>query len=175
MKTSKQWWEEVKKDEVKVTDWLQKQYVGEVTAAHRIVRLADAYKSTTKHWMVLAAIARDENIHASWVGELLTARGIELPATDKAEGRYWDKTLPGIDSLETGCAVGAHAEAMRLERIRVIAEDESAPEDIRAVFQKILPDEERHERMFRALTTDEAMERTRDNHELGLTALGLEH
>lgn len=175
MKTSKQWWDEVKQDDSKLAEWLIKQYVGEMTAANRIIRLADAYTASTKQAMLLAKVATDELNHALWVLELLNTRNIPVPRIEDAENRYWKSTLPGIEDLETGAAVGAHAEAMRLARIRVIAEDESAPADIRAVFQKILPDEEFHEKAFLSLTTDDALAKTRGNHELGLTALGLEH
>jgi len=103
----------------------------------------------------------------------LRARG-EEPAViaDKAE-RYWRATLPGIESWDTGCAVAAHAEAMRLERIRVIAADPDAPADVREVFARILPQEEFHERAFRTFSTDAALTATLHQHLAGAQALGL--
>jgi rubrerythrin len=62
---------------------------------------------------------------------------------------------------------------MRLERIRAIASDCDAPEDIRAVFQRILPQEEFHARAFRKMTSEDVYQNTTDAHELGRIALGL--
>lgn len=62
---------------------------------------------------------------------------------------------------------------MRLERIRAIASDETAPADIREVFAKILPQEEFHARAFKKMTTDDMYAATADSHELGRVALGL--
>ena len=62
---------------------------------------------------------------------------------------------------------------MRLERIEVIASDPEAPEDVRAVFWRILPQERFHEHAFRSLAGAPALEATRAAHELGRTTLGL--
>lgn len=170
---SKQWWDSVKNDSVKFNDWLVKQYRGEVTAATRIRVLKDNYPSSEKNKRVLEVIASQEEQHAGWVLELLVARGIN-PSLENAEKRYWAKTLQGIKDFATGTAVGAHAEGMRLERIKVICEDEEAPADVRVVFQKILKDELFHERAFTQMSTPEALESTRGNHLLGKESLGLE-
>jgi hypothetical protein len=121
----------------------------------------------------LTTIAKQERLHASWVGALLAARG--LPVTlDAKPDRYWRHVVPEVTDLETGAAIGAHAEQMRLERIAAIANDEAAPADIRAVFARILPQEQFHARAFASLTTDEALAGTEQAHELGRVALGLE-
>ena len=95
---------------------------------------------------------------------------------DKAD-RYWTRVVPGIDSLATGAAVGAHAEAMRLERIEAIASDMAAESselaDVVRVFRRILPDEKFHERVFRTLAGRDALARTRGSHALAREALGL--
>lgn len=173
MKTSQQWWDEVKASPELFNDWLVKQYRGEVTASKRIIRLADNYESQFHH--VLAKIAEQEMQHAEWIEELLNARNIEVDPQEvlKAENRYWAHTLPGIDSFETGAAVAAHAEAMRLERIKVIADDPDSPKDVRDTFRKILKDELFHERAFKFMAGDVAMTKTQGNHDLGLQALGL--
>jgi len=113
-----------------------------------------------------------EKNHAAWVLDLLVARNIRPTLLDKKE-RYWEKTLVGIDSFIKASAVAAHAEEMRLERIRAIANDETAPADIRAVFARILPQEEFHARAFKKMTTTAVYDATQDAHELGRTALGL--
>lgn len=176
MKTPQEWWAEVKANPELLMDWLRKQYHGERTAAVRIrdflVRFAT--DKTPVRWVsVVRTIARQEEDHAAWVGELLRSRGEEPAVIEGKEERYWEATLPGIDSWASGCAVAAEAEKMRLERIKVIVDDETAPWDIREVFLKILPQEEFHERAFREYTTPEALEAHKDNHEAGLAALGL--
>ena len=121
---------------------------------------------------MLTRIAREEETHAEWVATLLRARGI-TPVILPKEERYWQQTLTGIESFESGAAVAAHAEAMRLDRIRVIVNDPRTPEDIRDVFAKILPQEIGHERMFAALAGEAALAQTQGAHELGMRALGL--
>lgn len=177
MKTSVQWWNEVKADPEKMKEWLLKQWRGEVTASSRILLLASQFNAEPKARKILETIAEQEVTHAGWIGDILIARGIAVDIfdIDNAEKRYWAKTLPGIDSLETGAAVAAHAEGMRLERIRAIVADEDAPTDIREVFTKILKDEEWHERAFTNLSNEAAMKATEGNHKLGLEVLGLVH
>lgn len=174
-KTSAQWWAETKADPAKLNDWLVKQFRGEVTAASRIQGLVDKFNPEEKVADLLHRIAGDEILHASWVLDLLAARGIEPQGIDEAEERYWAATLPGITTLDEGMAVGAHAEAMRLERIKVIAADEDAPYDIRTTFAAILKDEVFHERAFRTQATPEALAATKAAHNDGMNALGLVH
>ena len=172
MQTAASWWESVKSDENKINEWLIKQYRGEVTAAERIVKFSEQYAKTDYQANILHVIAGQEKQHAEWIYGLLESRGIE-PVVENAEKRYWAKTLPSIESFETGAAVAAHAEGMRLARIRVIASDEDAPSDIRRVFENILKDEEWHEKAFTKLSSSEALEATKENHEAGVVALGL--
>ena len=176
MRTSAEWWQAVKTDPVLLLDWLRKQYHGEATAAVRMREFLAKFGEQARdpRWVAtVEEIARQEEVHAGWVGELLRARG-EEPAVipDKTE-RYWQATLPGIESWESGCAVAAHAEAMRLDRIRVIAVDPDAPADVRDVFARILPQEEFHERAFRAFASDEALTAALGAHAAGAEALGL--
>jgi rubrerythrin len=175
MKTSEAWWQETKASEHLINDWLFKQWRGEVTAASRIVRFAEQFATDGHAVKVLDAIAEQERTHASWIEGLLVARGLLVDAkvVEHAEKRYWQETLPGITDFETGAAVAAHAEGMRLARIRVIAGDETAPSDIRTVFERILKDEEWHERAFSELSSSAALEATKASHEAGMVALGL--
>ena len=175
MTNSKEWWNQVKNDPVRLLDWLKKQYHGEVTAAERIRAFMDSYghQATNHELEILTEIVKQEEKHAEWIGELLTSRGEAAELIENKESRYWDKTLPGITRWSTGCAVGAHAESMRLERIRVICKDSETPADIRKVFVKILPQEEFHARSFRMFSTAAALDKTIENHISGKNALGL--
>jgi len=173
MTDSKTWWMTTREDRARLHAWLYDQFRGEVTAAGRIETLRDRFtEPSSRAYRVLTVIAAQERAHASWVGELLAARGLPVAVQSKPD-RYWQRVLPGIADLATGAAVGAHAERMRLERIEVIASDPAAPDDIRAVFARILPQERFHARAFAALASPEALARTAHAHELGRVALGL--
>jgi rubrerythrin len=172
MKTSAEWWASTKSDPEALMKWLRNQYHGEVTAATRIRELILVYEADPKWRATVEEIASQEEQHAEWVGELLKIRGEDAKVLEKKE-RYWDQTLKQITDWDTGCAVAAHAEAMRLDRIRAICNDKDAPQDIKEVFGKILVQEEFHEKAFRAFTTDDAMRRTLDGHLAGMNELGL--
>ncbi len=171
--TSEQWWDVTRHDDGQLVDWLQKQYHGEVTAADRIRAFAEAYAEPGSHAArLLDIIAGQETDHANWVGDLLVIRGIEPVVLDKEE-RYWEETLPKIGDFATGAAVAAHAEHMRLERIRVIADHPETDTDIQRVFDRILPQEVFHERAFASLAGDEAMAATLAAHNQGRQTIGL--
>lgn len=173
-KTSQEWWDGIKQNPAAIIDWLTNQYHGEKTAATRLIQFTRTYGSTmtTDQMFKIGVITGQEMKHAEWIGELLKARGVEPKLLVKSE-RYWDQTLGGIDSFETGCAVAAHAETMRLERIRAIVADDFTHEDIQAVFAKILTEEEFHAATFRSFTTEAALSKTNQAHIQGLNALGL--
>ncbi|MDP3279232.1 MAG: ferritin-like domain-containing protein [Deltaproteobacteria bacterium] len=170
---SQRWWQATRNDSARFDRWLLAQYRGEHTAAGRIEGLRDHYAPEgSRAYRLLSVIAKQERKHARWVGELLTSRGHALSTQGPAE-RYWDAPIQAISDLETACAVGAHAERMRLARIETIAEDPEAPSDVRSVFARILRDERFHERAFTSLSSTEKLAATRGAHELGRTALGL--
>lgn len=173
MKTTKQWLTEVKADPAKLTQWLERQYVGERLAADRIQELATA-KKDTRYGKVLERIAADEQKHAVWVADLLHARGIELPTPSIKGTRYWEPILDNLHSFAEIAGAGHHAETMRLLRIQELAADAEIDADIRQVFAQILPDEEFHAKAFAAMSTEDAIEATRELHKLGLDMLGLE-
>jgi rubrerythrin len=171
-RTSLQWWEHVLANPEELIVWLQKQYHGEVTAAQRIRTFATLHCTDAWNARTLELIAHQEETHAEWVASLLTARGITPAVLEKVE-RYWNETLPGIVDFHSGAAVASHAEHMRLDRIRVIGEHADTPDDIRAVFLRILPQEEFHERAFAEMAGVEALADALGKHEQGLEALGL--
>lgn len=172
MKTVQTWINEVLSSHTKLEHWLGRQYVGEVLAANRIATLAEKVQGNWKP--VLHRIAEDEANHARWVLELLTARGLPIPAVSYDGTRYWEPILKDGMDVQTLLAAGAHAEEMRLHRIRAIAENPAFDQDIREVFQRILPDEEFHAKAFAAAAGPEAVASAAHQHHLGLEALGLE-
>lgn len=180
-KTTQQWWEEVSTNEERFNDWLKNQYHGERTAADRIQDLISIVPQGTdsenNKWSwrhkILRGILVDEVRHSFWIGELLTARGITPEILVKDE-RYWKETLSTWEgkSFEQLCAIGHLAEAMRLDRIKLLAAD-SRFQDVAEVFTKILPDEEFHTALFGILSTPAAIEEARVNHVAGMNAMGL--
>lgn len=176
MKTSKEWWSEVKSSPRKLNAWLRDQYHGEITAARRLRRIARLHpEAMGKVGGALLYIAEQEKEHAEWVKGLLQNRGIKATTLSKTP-RYWKNTLPRYYMslpLDQLLAIGAHAEKMRLDRIRTIASDIDAPDDVRRVFRNILPQEQFHERYFRKNASKEALKQTKPNHIKGLNALGL--
>lgn len=173
MKTTKQWLDEVKAEPAKLRQWLERQYIGEYLAAERIAELAHE-KRSTRYGKLLESIALDELTHSKWVAELLTSRGIELPEATMEGTRYWEPILDNLHTFEEIAGAGHHAETMRLHRITALANDEEIAQDIRDVFAKILPDEQFHAKAFAAMSTEDAIEATRELHNLGLEMLGLE-
>jgi rubrerythrin len=178
MKTSVEWWNEVKASPEKTIKWLKSQYYGEMTAADRINQYVVNYipDSEIKVKNTINLIIEQERKHASWVLELLRNRGIQIDESVHGTDRYWDEVLPNIDeykTLEYASAVASHAEQMRLERIKVIADDNEAPKDIRDVFSKILNEEIFHTKAFASIAGDNALSESAKNHAKGVEALGL--
>ena len=173
MKTTAQWLDQVLADRSQLTHWLQRQYIGEVTAANRIRDLAHAAPEY-KYKQILLKIASDELSHAMWVLDLLEARNIPTPNIASEADRYWKPVLAEADSFDKTAAAGFHAEGMRLVRIRALAADERVDQDIRDVFTRILPDEEYHEKAFGAIASEHAKTHMANKHQEGLERLGLE-
>jgi hypothetical protein len=70
-------------------------------------------------------------------------------------------------------AVAAHAEEMRLERIKVIMDDTEADSDIVNTFKNIYKDELFHAKGFKLIAGDDYYNKATEGHAKGLEALGL--
>lgn len=173
LRTSQEWWDETKASPEKLVHWLKNQYHGEAVASERI-RQYILPKFDGKYGFMVERIADDEERHAEWVSELLKTRGI-TPEILQKEERYW-KTVMTEDFSQDGnyaAAVAAHAEEMRLERIKVIMDDTTADSDIVQTFTRIYKDELFHAKGFRLIAGDEYYNKASENHAKGLEALGL--
>lgn len=172
MRTSLEWWNEVRDNPSKLEAWLLRQYVGEIAAVHLLSEVLLKYggQATDEEWFNVHRVMVQEATHARWVKKLLDDRGIALPKESEATRRYWSEVLPHVTNFREACAAGFHAERMRLERIRVIANDPTAPTDIRETFARILPHEEWHETVFDQMRSGQELTRY---HEKGLQALNL--
>lgn len=171
-RTSAQWWADTKADPAHLDHWLRRQYVGEMAAVNLLSELLIKFgaDATPEEWDTVHKIMMQEALHAKWVKQLLDARGLALEKNSATDRRYWAEVLPHVTSFPEAMAAGFHAENMRLARIREIAADPTAPADIRAVFARILPHEEWHEKAF------DKMRQGRENtryHQAGLAALNL--
>ena len=127
-----------------------------------------------KYQFMVERIADDEDRHARWVAKLLESRGITAEVLQKEE-RYWKEVMTE-DFTEDGnyaAAVAAHAEEMRLERIKVIMDDEQADADISETFKNIYKDELFHTKGFKLIAGDEYYNKAAGVHAKGLEALGL--
>lgn len=176
MKTSLEWWESIKNDSTKIDNWLKKQYHGEAMAAVKIQHYMDLLDDTTKeHHVVISKIIAEEVKHTNWIKSLLKRRGITAELLEKEE-RYWDKTEPVVLEERTFsyfCAVCYHAETMRLERIRTIANDKTASRTITDIFSLILGDELGHSLMFQFYASEEDLAKAKVYHQEGCKAIGL--
>lgn len=172
MLTSKQWWETTKADPEKLEHWLKRQYVGEMAAVNLLSELLIRFGSeaTDEEWTTVHKVMCQEAQHGRWIKKVMDARGIRPESNATTDRRYWAEVLPNVTSFAEAMAAGFHAESMRLQRIRAIAEDEGAPEDVRRVFLNILPDEEWHEKVFDEMRKGRELTRY---HERGLEALNL--
>jgi len=175
-KTPQQWWDAVKQSPERIVNWLKNQYHGEAKAAERIYDIIlKHFSEGSTEWDLATRIAKDEEKHAVWIGQLLESRGITPQLLDKEE-RYWDAVLDDENvegNGEYAAAIAAHAEEMRLARIKIIMDDEDAPGDIRATFIQIYHDEVFHAKAFKKISGDEYYNQTTENHARGLEALGL--
>lgn len=173
--TSEQWWSEVKADSQKLEKWLQRQYVGEFAAVHLLAEILLKYGSqmTECERSNVAKVAHQELLHGTWISELLNSRGVSPEDNASATRRYWNEVLPSVTDFKTSMQAAHQAENMRLARIRTIANDEEAPEDIRNVFKAILPHEEWHEIIFSEMMGDSYSDSLEAAHNQGLFALSL--
>lgn len=176
MQTSVQWWNKTKNNPAKLNAWLLNQATCELNAEKKLTKLIsmcdDIGGLGVKERKIVNKIAGDEGNHATWLGELCLNRGIE-PKVVKTSNRYWKKAYK-FKNLDEAFAVAAHAEIMRLERIKAICKDPKAPKDVQYVFKRILKDETFHAKAFTHLTSKESFVKMEKQHKAGAKALGLE-
>lgn len=174
LETTKEWWNRVSNSETEMVKWLKAQYHGEATAEQRIRQSIEKYNLTGLEANLITSIADDEAKHTKWVKTLLITRGI-TPETLQKEERYWNEVLPSTlenPSFQYFCAVGHLTETMRLDRISLLAADKRFT-DIADVMANIYPDEALHVRIFKELSTPDAIEEAKKYHHLGMNAIGL--
>ncbi len=175
-RTPQEWWDYTKQTPERVDAWLKNQYHGEATAATRIRELiaSQLVKDSTPYNLAMR-IANDEDKHAEWIGSILQTRGITPEILEK-DSRYWDAVLDDEKvegNGEYAAAIAAHAEEMRLERIKIIMADEDVDLLIKDTFAAIYKDEVFHAKAFKEISGEAYYNSTSENHAKGLEALGL--
>jgi len=168
MKTSKQWWSEIKNNPLKFNKWLSQQWLAENVA---FIKIKELSFNDPDNAAILTKIATDELKHSVLLQGLCENRGVEIAwgSTDRYYGSIKLEEL----SKDELYAIGHYAEGMRLSRIQAIVEDRDTPRDISFVFSIILKDEVMHEKAFKVLASKDALQRMKNKHELGVQALGL--
>lgn len=87
-------------------------------------------------------IVRAEQAHIDLLLPLFEAYGIEIPANTAAE----TAVLP--DSVEAAIALGVEAEKANIAMYETFLADETLPEDVRLVFEKLLNASQKHLNAF---------------------------
>lgn len=175
-RTSDQWWEEVKSNPAMLKEWLVRQYVGEMAAVNLLsdVLIKFGGEMIEDEWNNVYKVMLQEAKHARWVKELLAKRNISIPIGLDATRRYWEEVIPNVSELDDAAHAAHNAEHMRLHRIRTIAKEKDVSfSDIQNVFERILPDEEWHEKVFSELCRTDKNLKMDVAHNKGLKALAL--
>lgn len=168
------WWEHLLKDEAKLNTWLVRLYNNEKDAEHRFIDFAKRFcDGDMEAWHLFHFIAEQERRHAQIVLSVLNERGVEVYETSSGTGRYWSKVLPCAVDKDTAAGVGALAEQLSLERMRVIIEHPYTPKQLVDMFRQIEPDESLHARALANLAGKHGIKEVIDCHSEGLIALGL--
>lgn len=180
LETSKQWWDRIKNDKGLFFNWITKQVAGEFAAVKRISEIVEEHTDPdTVARFLLTKIVSDENKHGEWMLKIAASYGVDTSIIIEESKRYWDKVEPlakELNDFQYSCAVAAHAEEMRLERIKAIAEDDVFGQSnplIQKIFKDILVDETFHASAFALLAGETALVEALDNHLEGMEALGL--
>jgi len=170
------WWLAVLKDEARLNAWLVRLYNNEKDAYERFLDFARRFckgRQNKEAWYLFHFIAEQERRHAHMVLDLLISRGIVQRNNSGNSERYWSKVLPCVQCLQTAAGVGALAEGLSLERMRVIISCKETPGTIRKMFLEIEPDESVHARTLADLAKKHGIRKVIDCHSEGLIALGL--
>lgn len=174
LQATKNWWHKCLNDPEKLEHWLVALYNNEKDAEVRFASFGINYcyndKEAHKTFMI---IAEQERKHAIMVEEILKNRNIKLYNKSSNDGRYWRNTLPCICDMQTAAAIGAYAEGLSLQRMRVIIKDPNTPIDLKKLFEVVEPEESYHAKVLEQIATKYGMKKVKDCHDKGLEELGL--
>ncbi|MEY2786521.1 MAG: hypothetical protein RL277_2733 [Planctomycetota bacterium] len=174
MRTTAQWWDETRSSETRLIDWLQRQFHGEAYAVSLMHHFLALYEDDMEQWVKpnFHFIAKQEALHAKWVGQLLFKRGVQPRMLDKRE-RYWGEVRHHIHSFDTYCAAIHLVENMALAKDVAISAHPATPADVHEVFRRLKVDETFHAGFYGLLAKPEALEEMSVHHRRGMEAIGL--
>ena len=169
---TRQWWDKLLADDVRMTRWLQKLWATEY-AGHQ-----DNYDAAAR-WAgdnpavinIFHQTGKDELRHADLLEDVLRGRGEWPILCEPPESAYWEEMDKGVVSLETCAAVFYLGEHLAAERFQVLLDHEGTPDDIKGFLSSALPDERHHARVFRKLTTDAALADIQGRHDAAVARL----
>lgn len=173
-KLTENWWKKCLDDKEKLEHWLVSLYNNEKDAEERFKDFANKYCEVgSEEYNVFMEISEQEANHAVLVERVILNRGATIYQKSSKDGRYWRNTLPCICDKKTAAAIGAYAESLSLNRMRVIIKDEQTPEDLKEMFKVIEPEESYHAKSLKKIATKYGMDKVKDCHDKGLDELGL--
>jgi rubrerythrin len=171
---TQKWWNNCLNNSEKLELWLVSLYNNEADAEERFKDFANTYcVKGSEEYELFYQIANEEANHAILVEKVLEERGIALHKKSSKNGRYFRNVMPCVVDRKTAAAIGAYAETLSLNRMRVIISDENTPEDLRKLFSIIEPDESKHVKILSKIATKYGIKAVKDCHDKGLDALGL--
>lgn len=175
MKNSTTWWNDTKNNQENLRDWLQRQYVGEFAAVNLLseILIRFGHEMNGDQRRNIYKVMLQEALHGQWMSQLLENRGWAPEAQPDVTERYWKNIIPNVKNFQDAMQAAAQAENMRLQRIRAIVNDPTAPADIHKVFEQILPHEEWHEEVFTTMCGDYHNPEIKQGHDQGLSSLSL--
>lgn len=174
IQATKNWWNKCLNDPEKLEHWLVALYNNEKDAEARFTSfgITYCYNDNEAH-RTFMLIAEQERKHAIMVEEIFKNRNIKLYNKSSNDGRYWRNTLPCICDMQTAAAIGAYAEGLSLQRMRVIIKDPNTPNDLKRLFEVIEPEESYHAKILEKIATKYGMKNVKNCHDKGLEELGL--
>jgi hypothetical protein len=170
---TRNWWLRCLKDEAKLTAWLQKLQLVEVSGADDwITFIGDFNIGPGKVRTTLENISNDEDKHSKLLIKLMEERGITpMYWRHYNVSTYWESMYKEITDFQTCCAVNYYGEGLAAFRFEVLQSMEETPSDIKEFLRIALPDEIFHRETLKRLAGEEALVKVAQAHTNATAAL----
>lgn len=156
---TREWWSQLLADKPRMDRWLQKLQITEYNGFQDNLDARDRWAGDDDvAAQIFWATGQDELRHAYMLTAVLNERGVRAAETGSIlPSVYWDEMEVGITSLETCAAVFHLGETLAAERFEILLCHGGTPAGIKEFLERALPDEQHHARIYRKLTTDDAI------------------
>lgn len=156
---TKDWWGKLVKDEPRLLRWLIKMHRTEADGYQDNIDAANKWATTDAQRHIFLQTAEDEKRHAFLMERMIAARGgvLGAPETAPPPSYYWEQMEASVDSLEACAAVCHLGEKLAADRFTIMLEHPDTPIDVWRWLAAVTPDEKHHARIFRKLSTPEAI------------------